>query len=312
MKKLFLFAIILSFFSSCKTEQKQTSNKPIEIKTEIVNNENYELIKPVNKINAVLILFGGYPESAGDIKREFDIIDIAKENSIAVFFMSFNRKLWLEENEKRELATLLQNAISENKLPTDNIYIGGFSSGGNVSMLISNYIIGMKQFYIDPKGVFLIDSPIDFLAMHQASKRIIERANKNGLVQESTWLKETLENKFGNPNDSISSFEQYAIYTSKTKSINNIRNLKNTKIRLYTEPDTLWWKKFDANYEDMNAFNIKSLYNVLEMKFEGQNVEYIPTENKGYRSDGQRNPHSWSIVDKKDLVHWMLDKNNSL
>lgn len=37
-------------------------------------------------------------------------------------------------------------------------------------------------------------------------------------------------------------------------------------------------------------------------------VEYIPTENKGYRSNGERHPHSWSIVDGTDLVNWMLEE----
>jgi hypothetical protein len=30
---------------------------------------------------------------------------------------------------------------------------------------------------------------------------------------------------------------------SKTENIANLKGLENTKIRLYTEPDTLWWKE---------------------------------------------------------------------
>jgi len=36
------------------------------------------------------------------------------------------------------------------------------------------------------------------------------------------------------------------------------------------------------------------------------------TYDKGYHPDGTRHPHSWSIVDNKDLIHWFLrfKKNN--
>ncbi len=38
-----------------------------------------------------------------------------------------------------------------------------------------------------------------------------------------------------------------------------------------------------------------------------QQVEYIPTENKGYIANGERHPYSWSIVDKEELVDWMME-----
>ena len=51
-----------------------------------IKKEDYELYKPTKKINAVLVLFGGYPEVAEDIKREFKILEIAKNNNVAVIF----------------------------------------------------------------------------------------------------------------------------------------------------------------------------------------------------------------------------------
>ena len=34
-----------------------------------------------------------------------------------------------------------------------------------------------------------------------------------------------------------------------------------------------------------------------------------PSENKHYRSNGNRHLHSWSIINKEDLFDWMLDTN---
>ena len=37
-------------------------------------------------------------------------------------------------------------------------------------------------------------------------------------------------------------------------------------------------------------------------------VEYIPTENMGFRANGERHPHSWSIIDKVGLIKWILNE----
>jgi hypothetical protein len=42
------------------------------------------LSKPTKNIKKVLILFGGFPETPAEIKREFKIQEIAKENDIAI------------------------------------------------------------------------------------------------------------------------------------------------------------------------------------------------------------------------------------
>jgi len=300
-----IFVVVISCKQK-KEEKEQIATEKTKF-TEIIK-EDYELYKPNKEINGVLILFGGYPENADDIKREFQILDIARENSIAVLLSNFNQKLWLEESEKRQLAKKMQNIIIENQLPTENIFIGGFSSGGVVSLLISNFIVGMKQFYIDPKGVFIVDSPIDLVALYKSSEKNLKRNFSEPSIQESTWLLETLGSNFGNPKDNIGKYEKKAVFTYSTNNTSNIKKLKRTKIRLYTEPDTLWWKENRmADYEQMNAFYIKKLSESLNKKGY-KSVEYIPTTDKGYRANGERHPHSWAIVDKTELINWILNK----
>ncbi|QWX83364.1 hypothetical protein H0I23_13000 [Cellulophaga sp. HaHaR_3_176] len=305
MARIYILFIFLGFFS-CKNNK--TQEKSIEPQISEVISENYELYKPLKQAKAVLILFGGYPENIEDIKREFKILEVSKENDIAVLYLNYNKKLWLEENEKHLLAEMLQEIIKENKLPNDAIFIGGFSSGGVVSLSISNYILSMDQFNINPKGVFIIDSPIDLAALYYSSEKNIERDFSKTAIQESNWIIKTLENAFGNPNDSLSNYENKSLFTYKSNHTLNLQNLKNTKIRLYTEPDTIWWKKNRmAGFDQTNAYYIKNLeVSLKEQKF--KNVEYIATNNKGYRANGERHPHSWSIVDKKDLINWILEK----
>jgi hypothetical protein len=305
MKRLLLISLTLIILNSCKNlgSEKTESVAKNEF-LEVINND-YQLIKPKADFNEILILFGGYPEKAEDIKREFKIIESAKQNSIAVLFMNYNQKLWLEESEKQALVEQLQNVFNEYELPRTKIYIGGFSSGGNVALIISDYLT-QQNTEIVPKGVFVVDSPIDLLALYRSSKKNLERNFSEPSVQESTWLIETLRNRFGNPDENLSDYENYSIYTAETDSFHNIRNLKNVKIRFYSEPDTVWWKENrKADFDQMNAFYLERLSMLLK-KSNFKQVEYISTENKGYRANGDRHPHSWSIVDKDKLVEWIL------
>ncbi|APG64172.1 hypothetical protein LPB136_01780 [Tenacibaculum todarodis] len=307
MKKNIGILFILIIFSSCKNSlyEKKLNTYTSEYKNII--EDSYELNNPVDKANAVLILFGNYAENAKAIEREFKILKDAKENNIAVLYLNFNQKFWLTEKDKIQLTNLLKKVFKDSNLPKNNIYIGGFSTGGNISLLLSNHLIKTSN-NIQPKGVFVVDSPIDILAFYKKCERNIKRNFSEISVQEGTWLINLFNTNFGNPNDNISNFENNSPFTSETNFTGNISSLKNTKIRLYTEPDFNYWKvnrRFEK--EDLNAYSIEKLSNVLQKKFNNNKIELIKTVNKGYRSNGERNPHSWSIVDKKSLIKWMLN-----
>jgi uncharacterized protein YcfL len=186
MNKLFVLVILLSILISCKSEKKTSTKK--ETKNEILVTDDFELIKAAENSKTVLILFGGFGENPTAIKREFNILTNAKDNNMNVLLMNYSNKLWLLESDKNELAKLLQTTLEKNKLHKKDIFIGGFSSGGVVSLHISNYILGTKEFYIDPKGVFIADSPIDLLALYKTSQLNIKNNFSEVSVAESTWI----------------------------------------------------------------------------------------------------------------------------
>ena len=193
-------------------------------------------MKPNSGVKEVLVLFGGYPERIADMKREFRISDIAKQNGVSVLFMNYNQKLWLEEGEKEDLAKRIQRIFDENKLPVSKVYFGGYSSGGNVALLLSDYLV-QENAKLGPQGVFVIDSPIDLVALYRSSVKNIKRKFSEPSVRESTWIIETLGEKFGHPDTAISNYERYSILTLETKNFQNISNLKDVKVRLYSEPE---------------------------------------------------------------------------
>lgn len=293
-----LSVLILLMLSACFSSEKKTSPKTTTIE--------YELAKAENQ-KALLILFPCFPCDAENTKTEFKINDIALKNNISVLMLNFNQHLYLKEEEKEKLASQLNSILEKENLKSENVYIGGFSSGGNVSFLLSSYLI-QTQNNIQPKGVFLADSPIDLLGLYRTSQKKISKNKAPESVEEAKWIVSEFDKTFGNPSGGISKYEENSPFTLESKSIQNIIFLKDLKVRLYTEPDTTWWKENRANdYEDLNAYSIEKLAEELKTR-NFNKTELIKTENRGYRSNGNRHPHSWSIIDENDLVKWVLEE----
>ena len=296
-----IFTIVnLLFFTTFNFAQENGIQK------KLIKTEDYNLYKPAT-IEAVLILFGGFPETAESIEKEFPITDLAIDNNVAVVYLNFNRKLWLEEEEKTQLTISIKEMIASNNLPLEKIYLGGMSSGGTIALLMGNFLSKNSEYNIHPSGVFVVDSPVDLAALYRVVAQNIERNFSEAAVGESSFIFKYFNDQLGNPEEEIKPYEKYAAFTYETQNYQNLKDLKHTKIRFYTEPDKTWWKeKMGVEYEQMNAFHLKRLSDFLIAK-KFKKVEYIPTQNKGYRANGDHHPHSWSIVDKKELLHWILE-----
>ena len=144
------------------------------------------------------------------------------------------------------------------------------------------------------------------MGLYKSAELHVERNFSAITVQESKWLLRELTKKLGDPNLDIQPYQESAVFTSSRENFKNLENLRSCKIRLYTEVDPKWWKENrGTSLEQTNAYYLEqlaaSLHNVGFSK-----VEYITSTQKGYRANGERHPHSWSIVDKEDLFQWML------
>ena len=87
-----------------------------------------------------------------------------------------------------------------------------------------------------------------------------------------------------------------------------IKPLVDLPIRLYAEPDVLWWIEEGVDYSLMNAFDFAAMTNELK-RMGSSKVQLIMTQDKGFRKPGnERHPHSWSIAEPTGLVKWLLDQ----
>lgn len=283
--------IFLLFFINC---QPQTVEK-----------KDYLISKAKNE-KATLILFPCFLCDKINTQNEAKFLENIEKEGISTVLLDFNQKLYLNEKDQEKLAEKLNSIFDKNKLSKNNIYIGGFSSGGNVTVIISNYLIKTKN-QIQPKGIFIVDSPLDLEELYNNAQNDI-KLNKNvDAVEEGKYLINLFEENIGEPKTNIEDYKKKSPYLISQNSIINIEYLTKVKTRFYTEPDLDWQSKNrNRKYENLNAYKLEKTYHALR-QLGSKKTEFIKTENRGYRSNGQKHPHSWNIVEKESLVEWILE-----
>ncbi|MCC6413276.1 MAG: hypothetical protein IT270_16560, partial [Saprospiraceae bacterium] len=209
MKTLAFFVLLLSASLSCSAQPEYRT----------IADDRYELILP-DQPKTVLVLFPGYFETRDNIKVEAKkIVDDALGAHVAVLLMSFNQHLYLTHTEKQDL----NDAINEVLGGIENVpfYLGGFSSGGNVALLLSNHMASTKADK-QPSGVFVVDSPVDIERLYLAAQNDIKRNVNGGAVSEGRMIISTMNNALGTPADSLQNYDAVSPYLFSKHSTHNV------------------------------------------------------------------------------------------
>jgi hypothetical protein len=293
-------AFVLFGLAACGTPSASNQSTTKESVPREIHTAAYDLIIPA-KQKALLILFPCFPCDAADTRSESPIADTAVANGIAVLLMNFNRHILMSDAEKREVLDTIAAAVKAHRVDATNTFIGGFSSGGNVSVLLAKELVRAPRPGIGLKGVFAVDSPLDLVLLYECAQRDLAKSSFPEYKDEARYLQAFLDSTLGSPADSMANYERSAPLLNSSASV---APLKDLPIRFYTEPDTAWWRaNRDDSYEELNAYGLKRIHDTL-VAVGNARAEYITTEGRGVQH-GNRHPHAWSIVEERELVKWM-------
>jgi hypothetical protein len=126
-------------------------------------------------------------------------------------------------------------------------------------------------------------------------------------VNEAIGYIEKMNTQFGGPPEKFPvKYIQYSMYSRNQPEGGNAVYLKTVPVRIYSDPDIDWqMKNRHADLYDMNALDQTAMIN--QLSFLGNTkAEYINALGKGYRPNGMRHPHSWSIAEPVDCLAWIL------
>ncbi len=292
-----LATLLLSslLFAACQSPAPPQAQVPREIHT-----PTYDLLLPAEQ-KALLVLFPCFPCDAADTRSESPIADTAVAHGIAVLLMNFNQHILMSDAEKREVLDTIAAALKAHGVDATNTFIGGFSSGGNVSVLLAKELVGAPRPGIGLKGVFAVDSPLDLVHLYDCSLRDLAKSSFPEYKDEARYIQAFLDSTLGSPTDSLANYERAAPLLNSSASV---AALKDLPIRFYTEPDTAWWRtNRDDSYEELNSYAMKRIHDTLVAAGNAR-AEYISTEGRGVQH-GNRHPHAWSIVEERELVRWI-------
>jgi hypothetical protein len=288
--KKFAF-ILFIILSSCN----KFTRKEIHI-----DSEYYELIVPKNHKELLILfpMFGGTNET---IKTESNIVEKALKENISILIFKINQNLFLDINQQKEFGKIIFNVINKNNINGNKIFLGGFSAGGNLALQIGKYLTIAYNGEFSPKGILVVDAPVDLEQFYNNNLKVFKETNSAN----AEYFLNLVKNNIGNPKKDIDNYKMYSPYLGSLEYIDNV-SFKNTELIFYTELALKFRKEnFNQSYEATNGFQLKKLAKLLNKNGTKAKVNYIETHNKGYRKNGIRNPHSWSIINEKKIIDWI-------
>jgi pimeloyl-ACP methyl ester carboxylesterase len=234
---------------------------------------------------------------------------MAEQNVLTIVAVPEAETLYETDEPLRLLDSIIAEVLQKYRIPKDRVVIGGFSSGGTGAVRYAQFC-AQGQCKATPKvaGIFGVDPPLDFDRLYRSSEVTVQRNAPRSNITEERMIVETLRHAMGgSPDEMSSAYQRQSPLLASAPDGGNAKLLATTPVRLYTEPDVQWWiENRNLDYHGMNAVDHAALVNLLRVAGNTR-AELITTLGKGYRPNGARHPHSWSIVDEADLAQWIAE-----
>ena len=278
----------------------------------------YRVASRPARARGVLVLMPGFGSTLGDFS-DFDSAgtqrpvladSLSKAGIVLVMIAPPAGVLFGGASHVRQLEDTIVEALrtlSDHALP---LAIGGFSAGGTDAILLAERCgAGACTMPHSVKAVFEVDAPLDWYRLWDNSVLLLANAPPRANVTEAKLVRSAIEARIGRqPTRTSPAYLAASPLASRSRDGGNARALTVLAVRAYTEPDVQWWMaNRSGDYYGMNALDAASLVRILQLRGNTR-AELIVTSGKGFRPDGARHPHSWSIVDQVELARWVVSQ----
>jgi dienelactone hydrolase len=295
----------LLFYYPCHSQ----SIKKITLNESDFYTGSYLVVEPKNDtIDGVLVLIAGFGQRADDIFPESKLDSVSQENKILTIGFAAGNKLYADSITQARLSAVLKDVISRYKINSQKFVLGGFSAGGMIALryveLCNQY---PDKFPIQPKGVFTVDSLIDIFTIWDNLELSAKTRYSEAAVEEAERAMMHIRNDYGIPRENISKYAEINAFNMNIEYGEPEKHLRNTAVRVYHDVD-IPWRLINRNQTVHNSnYEVTAeLINRLTL-MGNKRAEFMQSYKTGYRANGQRHPHSWSIVDEVEFIQWMKE-----
>ncbi len=266
----------------------------------------YHAIVPEASIKGVVVLMPSTWETTEHVLSSMSTFcALAYKNQLAVIVPSINQRLTLTDHSIQLMNAIFTHAIKQYKLPKDKFVIGGFSMGGIFSMRYTELSVERPAATsIHPLAVFNCDGPCDLANIYNNFKR--KQFKNPGQGEPFYGMRELEFYCGGSPDTAAAKYQYFSPFTFADAKGGNAQYLLNTPIRIYGDVDPVWWmENRHVDMYDLNALDQTAMIQYLNDNGNTK-AEFINAFGKGYRLEGNRHPHSWSIIDSEDCIKWVI------
>lgn len=306
LKHLFLLKIFLLAHANLFSQEI----KKITLDSTDFRSGHYLVVEPEDKenISAVLVLLAGFGQIPENTPPETKLHKVAYNNNMLTIFYAGGNKLYADSITIVKLNNVIKDVLSKYKVKSNSFVLGGFSAGGMIAMRYVELCNGFPTaFPIQPKALFTVDSPIDIFTVYEQLEQSVKNKYSAIAVEEAERAIALIKSDYGVPLENISTYAKLTAFSMNPTYSQNEIFLKNTAVRTYHDVDIAWriinrnQTVHGSNYE-VTAELINRLVLMGNTK-----AEFMQSFKTGYRSNGQRHPHSWSIVDEEECVRWVME-----
>ncbi len=300
--------VLLLCLSQCTAPDKTNDIEPQKI--EIAANPepyNYYLAyRPSGPIEKVLFLLPGFGQMAESVEPETDLPQFAVQNNILCIVGSTYKSLFADSLMQNNLNNIFDDVIHRYKVKPEQFILGGFSAGGIILTRYTELCYQFPEDYpIKPKGIFSVDSPLDLFTIYENFEESRENAFTEIAVNEAKWCMKLMEESHGIPLENKETYSYLSPFCMDKTLGENEQFLMDVSVRCYHDVDINWrLKERNQPVRNQNYLVSSELINRLLLRGHTQ-ASFIQTFQTGYRSDGRRHPHSWSIVDVPECIEWI-------
>ena len=152
-----------------------------------------------------------------------------------------------------------------------------------------------------------VDPPLDLAAHWQRAQQHLAAHDCPALQAGDERIVRELTQSFGgSPTQVPLVYHTRSAFVQGDSLGGNAQYLRRLPVRLYCEPDLLFWQQHyceTLQLTDFNAPGAAAFVACLQRQGNRQ-AQYPPTTGRGFQGK-HRIPHSWSIVDAVDCAAWL-------
>jgi pimeloyl-ACP methyl ester carboxylesterase len=231
--------IILMFL--CNLSYSQSLKKVVLTEKEFFNG-SYLVVEPESdKIDGALILIAGFGQRAEDTFPETKLQNVAYINNILTVSFAAGNKLYADSITRANLTAVIKVILSKYKINPQNFIIGGFSAGGMIALRFVELCNEFPdKFPVQPKGVFMVDSPIDIFTIWDNLEESYKNRYSELAYEEAERAMGHIKNDYGIPKENVSKYSELTAFSMNKEYGQHEKFLKNTAVRAYHDVDIAW------------------------------------------------------------------------